>query len=120
MAEDSSSDSVNGRDVLERLYRTIESRRGASPETSHTAKLFSKGTDKIAQKLGEEAVETVIEAIRGKPKKVVAESADLLYHLLVLWADRGIMPSEVWAELIRREAMSGVEEKQARSAGGTD
>jgi phosphoribosyl-ATP pyrophosphohydrolase len=118
MAEDSSSDSVYGREVLERLYRVIESRRGASPETSHTAKLFSKGTDKIAQKLGEEAVETVIEAIRGKPKRIISESADLLYHLLVMWADRGIAPGEVWAELVRREAMSGIEEKQSRTASG--
>ena len=111
---DSASDDVLGRDVLERLYRVIESRRGANPETSHTAKLFSKGTDKIAQKLGEEAVETVIEAIRGKPKKLIAESADLLYHLLVLWADRGITPGEVWAELCRREGQSGIDEKQSR------
>ena len=111
---DSASDDVLGRDVLERLYRVIESRRGANPETSHTAKLFSKGTDKIAQKLGEEAVETVIEAIRGKPKKLIAESADLLYHLLVLWADRGIMPAEVWAELCRREGVSGIDERNAR------
>jgi phosphoribosyl-ATP pyrophosphohydrolase len=111
---DSVPDVVLGCDTLDRLYRVIESRRGASPETSHTAKLFSKGTDKIAQKLGEEAVETVIEAIRGKPKKLIAESADLLYHLLVLWADRGVMPAEVWAELRRREGLSGINEKNGR------
>ncbi len=112
---DANLDDALGRDVLERLYRVIESRRGASPESSHTAKLFSKGTDKIAQKLGEEAVETVIEAIRGKPKRVIAESADLLYHLLVLWADRGILPAEVWAELVRRDGMSGIAEKNGRA-----
>ena len=112
---DANPDDTLGRDVLERLYRVIESRRGANPETSHTAKLFSKGTDKIAQKLGEEAVETVIEAVRGKPKKVIAESADLLYHLLVLWADRGILPAEVWAELVRRDGMSGIAEKNGRA-----
>ena len=100
--------------VLDRLFRVIESRRDGDPAVSHTAKLFKRGTNKIAQKLGEEAVETVIEAVRGKRDKLVAESADLMYHLLVLWADARINPSEVWEELARREGMSGIAEKRAR------
>ncbi len=93
--------------TLDQLYATILSRKGADPESSYTAKLFAKGTHKIAQKVGEEAVETVIEAVRGKKQRLAAESADLLYHLLVLWADGGVSPDEVWAELARREGLPG-------------
>ncbi len=100
--------------ILDRLFRTIESRRGANPETSHTAKLFQKGTKKIAQKVGEEAVEVVIEAVRNKRERLISESADLMYHLLVLWADARVDPHEVWDELGRREGMSGIAEKAAR------
>ncbi|CAK0767033.1 Imidazole glycerol phosphate synthase subunit HisF / Phosphoribosyl-ATP pyrophosphatase [Azospirillaceae bacterium] len=100
--------------VLERLYQTILSRRNADPATSYTAKLFSRGSRKIAQKVGEEAVETVIEAIRGDRKKLVSESADLLYHLLVLWADAGVAPEDVFALLAEREGISGIAEKAAR------
>ena len=92
--------------VLERLYATIESRRGADPDSSRTARLFAKGTAKIAQKVGEEAVEAVIEAVRGDRDKLVTESADLVYHLLVLWADQGVKPAQVWAELASREGSS--------------
>jgi phosphoribosyl-ATP pyrophosphohydrolase len=99
---------------LDRLFKVIESRRGADPETSHTAKLFQRGTKRIAQKVGEEAVEAVIEAIRGNPQKLTAESADLMYHLLVMWADAGINPADVWAELSRRDGMSGIAERRAR------
>jgi phosphoribosyl-ATP pyrophosphohydrolase len=81
--------------VLDRLYKVIESRRGADPAVSNTARLFAKGTEKIAQKLGEEAVETVIEGVRGRKKDLALESADLLYHLLVLWADRSLKPDAV-------------------------
>ena len=94
-------------DTLARLYATIQSKRGADPATSYTARLFADGTPKIAQKVGEEAVELVIEALRKRPERLVAESADLLYHLLVLWADAGIEPGRVWAELARREGVSG-------------
>lgn len=100
--------------VLERLYATIESRKGADPASSHTAKLFSKGTGKIAQKVGEEAVETVIAAMSEGPDALKSESADLVYHLMVLWADAGIRPEDVWAELERREGTSGLAEKAAR------
>lgn len=101
-------------DILTRLYAVIASRKGASPDTSYTAKLFARGTGKIAQKVGEEAVETVIAATSESPKALAAESADLLYHLMVLWADRGVTPEQVWAELARREGTSGVAEKAAR------
>lgn len=100
--------------VIDRLYEVIEARRSADPSTSHTAKLFAKGTRKIAQKAGEEAVELVIEAVRGKRDRIVEESADLMYHLLVLWADAHVRPQEVWQELMRREGISGVSEKAAR------
>ena len=101
--------------VIDRLFAVIESRRQADPATSHTAKLFAKGTRKIAQKAGEEAVELVIEAVRGKRERIVEESADLMYHLLVLWDDARVQPQEIWAELARREGMSGIAEKASRS-----
>ena len=101
-------------DALERLWRVIESRRGADPETSYTAKLFARGREKIAQKLGEETVEAVIEAVKGDRAALVGESADLLYHLLVLWAEAGIAPADIAAELVRREGTSGIAEKRSR------
>lgn len=104
--------------VLDRLFATILERRGADPETSYTAKLFHRGTPKIAQKVGEEAVEAVIEAMRGDPAKLAQESADLLYHLLVLWAQAGVRPEEVWAILAAREGTGGLEEKKARKTTG--
>ena len=100
--------------VLDRLYEVIESRRDADPKTSNTARMFQRGTEKIAQKLGEEAIEAVIEGVRGKRKRLISESADLLYFLLVLWADRGIAPADVWAELESRAGISGIAEKNAR------
>ena len=103
--------------VLDRLYEVILSRRGADPERSHTARLFQKGTPKIAQKLGEEAVEAVIAGVSGAPADLAHESADLLYHLLVLWAARDLAPEEVWRELERRRATSGIEEKASRKGG---
>jgi phosphoribosyl-ATP pyrophosphohydrolase len=92
----------------------IRSRQDADPASSYTAKLFARGRPKIAQKLGEEAVETVIEAMRGDADAIAAESADLLYHLLVLWADAGVAPETVWAVLEAREGVSGIAEKAAR------
>ena len=100
--------------ILERLYEVISERKEADPDGSYTARLFDEGTGKIAQKLGEEAVETVIAALAGKKKDITGESADLLYHLFVLWADAGIEPGDVWAELARREGLSGLEEKKSR------
>jgi len=92
----------------------IESRRGSDPETSYTAKLLTAGTDRIARKLGEESVEAIIEAMRGDGGKLAEESADILYHLLVLWADQGVRPEEVWAVLAGRFGLSGIEEKASR------
>jgi phosphoribosyl-ATP pyrophosphohydrolase len=102
-------------EALERLWRVIEARRGADPNTSYTAKLFSRGRAKIAQKLGEEAVEAVIEAVKGDATALIGESADVLYHLLVLWADMGVSPADIAAELARREGTSGIAEKRRRS-----
>ncbi len=101
--------------VLDRLWNVIESRKGADPELSHSARLLSRGTPKVAQKFGEEAVECVIEATLGNPDGVVAESADVLYHLLVMWVDAGVQPADVWAELQRREGVSGIAEKASRA-----
>jgi phosphoribosyl-ATP pyrophosphohydrolase len=104
-------------DTLSRLETTVAARRGADPDSSYVAKLHAKGLPKIAQKLGEEAVEAVIAGVKGDRTNLVHESADLLYHLLVLWADQGLAPVEVWAELERRRASSGVEEKASRKGG---
>lgn len=92
---------ING-DVLLRLFAVIESRRGGDPKTSRTAKLFKRGVAKIAQKVGEEATETIVAALAEGHDEVVNESADLLYHLSVLWAASGVRPEEVFAELERR------------------
>ncbi|MBR9972752.1 phosphoribosyl-ATP diphosphatase [Magnetospirillum sulfuroxidans] len=100
--------------VLDQLFQVIQSRQGADPQTSYTAKLFAKGRKKIAQKVGEEGLETAIAAVSETPADIAAESADLLYHLLVLWADAGIDPADVWAELARRQGISGIAEKNAR------
>jgi phosphoribosyl-ATP pyrophosphohydrolase len=101
--------------ILDRLWATVLSRRGADPELSHSARLLARGTAKVAQKLGEEAVEVVIEATLGNRRALIGESADVLYHLMVVWVDAGIRPEEVWAELERREAISGIAEKAARA-----
>ena len=104
--------------VLERLYRTVLARQASGDVVaSHSARLLSRGTAKVAQKLGEEAVELVIEATLGNHHAAVLESADLLYHLLVLWVDAGIEPELVWGELARREGISGIAEKAARPKG---
>jgi phosphoribosyl-ATP pyrophosphohydrolase len=101
-------------EALDRLWRVIESRRDADPDTSYTAKLFARGNAKIAQKLGEEAVEAVIEGVKGDRAALVGESADLFYHLLVLWAAVGVSPADVAGELARREGTSGIAEKRRR------
>ena len=99
---------------LDELYRVILERRGADPTVSHTAKLFGRGLGKIAQKLGEEAVETLIEGLGGDNSKLAEESADLLYHLLVMWAACDLEPEQVWRALEARKGVSGVAEKAAR------
>jgi phosphoribosyl-ATP pyrophosphohydrolase len=99
--------------TLDRLWQIIQSRRSADPEISYTARLFARGRAKIAQKLGEEAVEAVIEGVGDDRAALVGESADLLYHLLVLWAAAGVSPADVAAELARRENSSGLKAKRA-------
>jgi phosphoribosyl-ATP pyrophosphohydrolase len=101
-------------EVIDRLWDVVQDRRTADPAISHSARLLSRGTPKVAQKFGEEAVECIIEAVAGDKTALVAESADVLYHLLVLWVSAGLHPSEVWAELERREGVSGIAEKAAR------
>ncbi len=83
----------------------------ADPTRSRTARLMRSGRSKIAKKLGEEAVEVVIDAMQGDREAVVRESADLLYNLVVLWVSTGVKPQDVWAEMRRREEMFGIAEK---------
>jgi phosphoribosyl-ATP pyrophosphohydrolase len=100
---------------LDRLFATIAARKAAGVTTgSYTAKLLSEGVVKCAKKFGEEAVETVLAAVSGDKPHLAAESGDALYHLLVLWAAAGITPDEVYAELRKREAQSGLAEKASR------
>jgi phosphoribosyl-ATP pyrophosphohydrolase len=98
-------------DRIERLYEAVAARRGADPALSRTAKLIALGLPKIAQKVGEEAVEVIVDAMAGHRDGVVRESSDLLYHLVVLWQQLGIEPAEIWAEMARREALMGIAEK---------
>ena len=107
--------SQTGAAVLDRLWSVVMSRRDADPAVSHSARLLSRGPAKVAQKFGEEAVECLIEAVRGDKDAVIAESADVLYHLLVVWVSTGVAPEEVWAELMRREGVSGIAEKASRA-----
>ncbi|MBH67227.1 MAG: phosphoribosyl-ATP diphosphatase [Rhodospirillaceae bacterium] len=99
---------------LNQLYELINERRNANVETSYTAKLFAAGTPFIARKVGEEAVETVVSALGNSKQNLISESADLLYHLLVLWADADIDPQSVWKELKDRRGTSGLDEKLNR------
>ena len=101
--------------ALTRLAATVQSRKGADPETSWTAKLLSKGPEKCAEKFGEEAVEAIIEAVKGDREKLTAEAADVLYHLLVMLAARDVTLDDVLAELDRRAGVSGIAEKSART-----
>ncbi|HEY0269829.1 MAG TPA: phosphoribosyl-ATP diphosphatase [Sphingomonas sp.] len=102
-------------DTLTHLEATIAGRRNADPGSSYVAQLFAKGTSKIAQKLGEEAVETVIAALGGDKAAIAGEAADLLFHLLVLLEATGVPLATVLAELDRREGTSGIAEKAARA-----
>ena len=101
-------------DFLNTLEATIRSRRGGDPATSYTAKLFGRGRAKIAQKVGEEAVETVIAALQDDRAGLVGEATDLLFHLMVLLADAGLSLDDIRAEMVRREGVSGIDEKAAR------
>ncbi|MGO4906990.1 phosphoribosyl-ATP diphosphatase [Pseudorhodobacter sp. W20_MBD10_FR17] len=100
--------------ALHRLSETIAARKGADPESSWTAKLLAKGPEKCAEKFGEEAIEAIIEAVKGDRSKLTSEAADVLYHLLVMLAARDVTLDDVQAELARREGTSGIAEKAAR------
>jgi phosphoribosyl-ATP pyrophosphohydrolase len=101
--------------TIDHLFATIAARKGADAETSYTAQLLAAGVEKCAKKFGEEAVEAVIAGVAQGPKALAAESADVLYHLLVLWAAAGITPDDVYAALRAREGRSGLEEKASRA-----
>ncbi|MBC2667096.1 phosphoribosyl-ATP diphosphatase [Novosphingobium flavum] len=103
-------------DTLAKLESTIAARRHADPSTSYVAKLNARGVGKIAQKVGEEATETVIAALSGDREELVGEAADLLFHLMVLLGARDVPLGDVLAELDRREGLSGIAEKAARKA----
>ena len=100
--------------TLARLFETIDSRKSADPESSWTAKLLAKGPEKCAEKFGEEAVEAIIEAVKGDRERLTSEAADVLYHLLVMLAARDVTLDDVLAELERREGTSGIAEKASR------
>ncbi|GGD68256.1 phosphoribosyl-ATP diphosphatase [Croceicoccus mobilis] len=101
-------------EILASLAATIESRKGGDPETSYVAKLFDRGPDYIARKLGEEAVETVVAALAGSDEELVGEAADVIFHLCVLLSARDLTIADALNELARREGMSGIEEKLSR------
>lgn len=101
-------------DVISRLEAMIAERRVASADSSYVASLFAKGREHMAQKLGEEAIETVIAALSGDPAKLTSEAADLLFHLLILLAEGGVRFDDVLTELERREGVSGIAEKASR------
>ena len=101
--------------AITRLASTIDARKGADPESSWTAKLFAKGPEKCAEKFGEEAIEAVIEAVRGDRARLTAEAADVMFHLLVMCAARGVTLADIEAELTRREGVSGIAEKASRA-----
>jgi len=101
-------------DFLAELYATALERKGADPDSSYVAKLYAKGRSKIAQKVGEEGLETALAAVGAGRAEVISESADLLFHLAVLWADCNIAPEDVAAELERRKGTSGLVEKANR------
>ena len=103
-------------DMLSRLADIIESRRGADPSTSYVAKMLARGEDAILKKIGEEATETVMAAKDGAAQRIIAETADLWFHCLLMLSHYGLRPEQVLAELARREGQSGLDEKAARKS----
>lgn len=101
-------------DMFERLFVIFDERKNANPEESYVAKMYLKGRSKIAKKVGEEGVEVALAAVENKERGLVKESADLLFHLLLLWHQAGVKPEDVAAELARREGTSGIAEKKSR------
>jgi len=103
--------------IIPEMLEAIDRRKTGDPETSYTARLFAKGVHKIAQKVGEEAVETAVAAVAETNERLARESADLLYHLFILWNAKGIDPAAVWAELDRRFGTTGSAIKEIRKKG---
>lgn len=101
--------------ILHELAVTIDSRKDADPTSSWTAKLLAKGPEKCAEKFGEEAIEAIIEAVKGDRENLISEGADVLYHFLVMLASRDIALDDVLTELARRQGLSGLDEKAARA-----
>ncbi len=101
--------------ALDRLYATLLARRDADPNESYTAKLLAKGPEKIAKKVGEEGVEAALAGACGSTEELASESADLLYHLSLLWIARGLQPTAVWEALEGRSGLSGLAEKASRA-----
>ncbi len=102
------------KDILERIADTIEARKGGDPEKSYVAQLFAKGDDAMLKKIGEEATETVLAAKSGDRLHLVREVTDLWFHTMIVLARHGLRPSDVLAEMKRREGISGIDEKAAR------
>ena len=100
--------------ILERLDLTIQRKITESPNKSHTAKLFKKGTEKCAEKFGEEAIELIVACVKKKKREIIGEAADALYHMCVLLRSKNISINEVLSELVSREGVSGIEEKRKR------
>jgi len=100
--------------ILDRLYDVLESRKGGDPAKSYTAKMYAKGVTKIAQKVGEEGVETALAAVAEGRDELLNESADLLYMLLLLWASKDVKPGEVYTVLEERFGKSGIREKDSK------
>ncbi len=103
-------------DILKRLTILLEERKSAAPDSSYVAKLYARGTDAILKKIGEEATETVMAAKDGQNEKIIYEVADLWFHTLVLLSHRGLSAQDVLDELVRREGVSGIEEKASRKS----
>ena len=110
------TEAILSRRFIDTLFDTIKSRQGDNPETSYTAQLFEGGVEKITRKIGEESTEVIVAALRETPAHVVSESADLLYHLMVLWAEQDITPDDVFEELASRAGASGIEENNSRDS----
>ena len=104
--------------VIDELFGVIEQRKGGDPETSYVARTFSRGREHVAKKVGEEGVEVALAGALGDEKAVVSESADLLFHLMILWSETGVAPAEVFKELSKRRGVSGLARDAAGSKGG--
>ena len=109
---------ISTQDVLERLAAVVESRKGGDPDKSYVARLFARGEDQILKKIGEEATETVMAGKDGDRTRIIAETADLWFHTLIMLSHFGFGPSDVLAELARREGLSGLDEHAARASTG--